>query len=109
MASGMGLVPVAVAITPAAATAGPVLAAGGLVDVGQEGQLAGALHGAGDLALVPATRAGDPPGADLALLGDEPTQAVDVLVVDVLDLVLAIRTGLAPSAGRPTLPITAPH
>ena len=53
-----------------------------------------------DLALVAAARAGDAPRADLAALGDEAAQRRGVLVVDLLDLVLAVRAGLAPPASR---------
>src|SRR5262245_11269398 len=42
-----------------------------------------------------AAGAADPARADLPALGDEPAQRRDVLVVDLLDLVLAVRAGLA--------------
>jgi hypothetical protein len=76
----------------------------GLGRVGQQRDFAGALDGAGDLALVPAAGARDAARADLAALGDEPAQAGDVLVVDLLDLVLAVRTRLAaPGTGSALL------
>ncbi len=53
--------------------------------------------GDGDLPLVLAARASDPPGADLALLGDVPAQLVEVLPVDLVDLLLAEVTALPPS------------
>jgi hypothetical protein len=74
----------------------PLLAA--LGHVRQERHLAGALDRDGDLALVAAARAADPPGADLPLLGDVPPQLADVLVVDLLDLALAEEARLAPAA-----------
>src|SRR4051794_15008729 len=64
--------------------------------VGEQRELAGALDGAGDLALVAAAGAGDATRADLAALGDEAPQRPDVLIVDLGDLVAAIRAGLAP-------------
>ena len=87
----------AVAATAAALAVFPAA----LVHVGQQRQLAGALDGRGDLALVPSAGAGDAPRADLALLGDEPAQAGHVLVIDLLDLVSAVRTWLAPAAPGP--------
>src|SRR3954469_13587676 len=103
MASGMALVPVPIAVTAAAAAD----ALGGrLGGVGQQGQLAGALDGRGDLVLVPAAGAGDPARADLAALGDELPQRGDVLVVDELDLVLAVLAGLATAAAGTTLAVT---
>src|SRR4051794_24463013 len=100
MASGIGLVPLPIAVTPAAAADA---LGGGLGRVGQQGQLAGALHRGRDLVLVPAAGAGDATRADLAALGDESAQAGDVLVVDELDLVLAVRAGLAAPAARAAL------
>src|SRR3954447_5178504 len=99
MASGMTLVPVAIAAAAATDALG-----GGLGGVGQQGQLAGALDGGRDLVLVPAAGARDAARADLAALGHEAPQARDVLVVDELDLVLAVRAGLAaPAAGTALL------
>src|SRR5215211_8046288 len=101
MACGIGGLPVAVAIAvPAAlvAAVGP--------DVGQQGELAGALDRRGDLVLVPAARARDAARADLAAVGDELPQRGDVLVVDELDLVAAVLAGLATAAAGPALPIT---
>src|SRR5439155_19886068 len=48
------------------------------------------------LPLVPAARAGDPTRADLPLLRYVAPKLVNVLVVDLVDLVLAEVTGLAP-------------
>src|SRR4051794_23571188 len=64
--------------------------------IGEQRELAGALDRAGDLALVATAGAGDAARADLAALGDEPAQRADVLVVDLGDLVAAVRAGLAP-------------
>src|SRR4051812_7375597 len=101
-AAGWGLVAVAIAT----ATARAVLAAT-LVDVGEQGELARALHRAGDLRLVATARAGDAARADLPLLGDELAQGRDVLVVDLLDLVATVLAGLAaPAAGA--APLVAP-
>jgi hypothetical protein len=52
-------------------------------------------------------RAGDPPRADLALLGDELVQGGYVLIVDLLDLVTAVLAWLAPAASGPTLLVSA--
>src|SRR3954451_12340931 len=104
MASGMALVPVAIAV--AAAAAADALG-GGLGRVGQQRELTGALDGGRDLVLVPAAGAGDATRPDLAALGHEPAQAGDVLVVDELDLVLAIRAGLAAPAARAALLVPA--
>src|SRR5439155_3139487 len=80
-----------------------------LPHVGQERHLAGALDGGRDLHLVAPAGAGDAARADLALLGDEAAQLIQVLVVDVLDLhpaeVAVALPGLAlleagPAAGR---------
>src|SRR5271170_3880634 len=98
MASGIRCslpVPVAVAVAPAAARR--VLATA-LVHIRQQRQLARALDGAGDLALMAPAGAGDPPRADLALLGDELLKRADVLVVDLLDLVATVLAWLAPAA-----------
>src|SRR6185312_2591849 len=94
------LLPVAVAV---AAVAPRAVLATALVDVGQQRELTGALDRARDLHLVAPARAGDPARADLALLGDELAQRGDVLVVDLLDLVAAVLTGLAPAAADPAL------
>src|SRR6185295_10067783 len=53
-----------------------------LVGVGQHGQEARALDGGGQLALEERARAGQAGRRDLAVLADEVTQGVDVLVVD---------------------------
>ena len=65
--------PVAVAVAAFTAPARAVVAAA-LVDVRQQRELTGALDRTGDLDLVAPAGAGDPPRADLALLGDELAQ-----------------------------------
>src|SRR3954452_3484052 len=77
--------------------------------VRQQRQLARALDRPGDLALVAAAGAGDAPRADLAAVGDQPAQRADVLVVDLVDLVAAVRTGLAPAAAGTALAVAATH
>jgi hypothetical protein len=62
----------------------------------------GALNSARDLAMMAAARSRDPPRADLAALGDEPAQRRNVLVVDLADLVPAVRAGLAPTRASPS-------
>jgi len=93
----------------ARATAGPLAAFPALVralgDVRQQRKLPGALDSARDLALMAAARSRDPPRADLAALGDEPAQRRNVLVVDPVDLVPAVRAGLAPTRGRSVRPV----
>src|SRR5204863_765254 len=75
-------------------------------DVWEEAELPGALHGPSELALVTAAAAGHSGGADLALLGELAADAVEVLVVDDVDLVPAIRAGLAPACAGRSLSIT---
>src|SRR5205823_119217 len=65
-------------------------------DVRKQRHLSRALHRDRNLPLVAATRARDPPRADLALLRDVAPQLVVVLVVDLLDLLLAEVTALPP-------------
>src|SRR6476646_7485886 len=65
----------------------PGLAGG--AGVRQHRHLTGVLDGRGDVALVLGAVAGDPPGPDLAAVGDELPQQARVLVVDVGDLFLA--------------------
>ncbi len=84
----------AVAITVAVATRPLTVIASAFGNVRQQRKLACALYGTRDLALMATTRAGDPPRADLAPLGDEPTQGGEVLVVDLIDLVAAIGARL---------------
>jgi hypothetical protein len=95
----------AVAVAVAVPIATTTALASALGHVWQQRKLARALDGARDLALVATAGTGDPPGADLAALGDEPAQGRDVLVVDLVDPVAAIRAGLAPPGGRAALPI----
>src|SRR5438270_1527576 len=97
---------VAVAV---AAFAPRAVVAPALVDVRQQRELASALDSARDLDLVTAARAGDPPRADLALLGDELAQRRDVLVVDLLDFVAAVLARLSPAARRTALLVAAPN
>src|SRR5262245_50551545 len=104
MASGMALVPVPIAVTAAAAAGGLGRGLGG---VRQQRQLAGALDGGRDLVLMTTAGARDAARADLAALGDEAAQARHVLVVDELDLVLAVRAGLATPAARAALLVPA--
>jgi hypothetical protein len=65
--------------------------------VRQQSHLTRTLDRAGYLALVPAAGAGDSTGTDLAAVRDEPAQSRDVLVVDLLDLVAAVRARLTPT------------
>src|ERR1044072_6852316 len=96
-----------VATAPAAAAALALgVVASALVDVRQQRQLTGALDRTGELCLVAPPRAGDPPRADLALLGDELAQRGRVLVVGLLDLLLAVRARLAPAAAGAALLVT---
>src|SRR5689334_1483786 len=92
MAWGMALLAVAI-LAPAATALVALLAV--VPDVGQQGHLAGALDRGGDLVLVPAARARDPPRADLAAVGDVLAERADVLVVDLVDLVAAEPARLA--------------
>src|SRR5262245_6286319 len=64
--------------------------------VRQERHLARPLDGDRDLALMPATRSGDPARPDLALLRDVAPELVVVLVVDFLDL-LATEEAVLPA------------
>src|ERR1700743_736726 len=99
----------ALPVSAAAATAAAALAllrARALAHVGQERQLAGALDRAGDLVLMPAARARDATGADLAAVRDELAKGGDVLVVDELPLVAAVLAGLPASAAPSGLAIT---
>src|SRR5262245_43103017 len=67
--------------------------------VREECHLSRALDGCRHLDLMPAAGAGDPPRADLPLLGDVPPELRDVLVVDLLHLVAAEVAAL-PLPGR---------
>src|SRR5262249_15888444 len=60
-----------------------------LADEGQEGQDPRALHGDPDLARVARARAGTAPRHDLPAVGDEPREALVLLVVDAPDLLQA--------------------
>src|SRR4051794_24286668 len=107
MAEGISRPPLAL-VAPATAAAAFALGvvASALVDVRQQRQLTGALDRTSDLALMAPAGTCDPPGADLALLGDELAQRGRVLVVGLLDLLLAIRARLAPAAAGPALLVT---
>src|SRR5207302_258711 len=73
-------------------------------DVWEQTELPRALHRARQLALVTAAAAGHAGRTDLALLRELAADATEVLVVDDVDLVPAIRAGLAPAcAGRSAL------
>src|SRR5690606_2627736 len=56
-----------------------------LVGIGQQSQVARALHGDGELALIVRLRARDPARNNLAGLGDVALQDAQILVVDLLD------------------------
>ena len=108
MACGHRLALVAVAIAAAAATRA-VLAAGGLGDVGSSASSRARLTARAIWLWwrrqAPVMR------RERILPFSEMNRrsAVDVLVVDLLDLVLAVRAGLAPAAAGPALLVTAPH
>src|SRR5437763_548155 len=85
--------PTAVAWRAAAAAPRPSLVHGPL-GVGQKGQLTGGLDGHRHVALVLRAVARHPPGPDLAPVGHEPAQEVDVLVVHPLDVFFAEDTDL---------------
>src|ERR1051325_6015317 len=79
-----------------------------LSDVGQHAEFPGALHRAGELALVTPARPGDAGGADLALLAHGATQRAEVLVVHDVDLVAAEGARLPAAAGTQALLAIAP-
>src|SRR5262249_30793709 len=70
-------------------------------------ELARTLNRARQLALVTAAATGHASRADLALLGELAANPAEVLVVDDVDLVPAIRAGLAPACAGRSLAITA--
>src|SRR5499427_4144346 len=70
----------------------PGLAGG--AGVRQHRHLTGVLDGRGDVALMLGAVAGDPPGPDLAAVGDELPQQTRVLVVHADDLLLAEQANL---------------
>src|SRR3954452_15903806 len=76
-------------------------------NVGQQTELARTLHRAGQLALVATAATGDASGADLALLRELTANSGEILVVDDVDLVPAIRAGLAPACAGGSLSIAA--
>src|SRR6202035_4127448 len=84
------------------AVAAPTAALG---NVREQRKLAGALDRPGELALVAAARPGDPARADLAAVGDEPTQRREFLVIDLLDPVAAVRARLAAARGHRPFPV----
>src|SRR5439155_23694563 len=61
------------------------------------------LDGGLQLPLMHGTRARNPPGQDLAALGHEGTEQLDILVVDIVDLVRAELAHLPPPEHRPPL------
>src|SRR5260221_13046660 len=67
--------------------------------------LPGALDGRLQLALVHGAGAGDAPRQNLAALGHEGSQQLDVLVVDVVDLVRAELADLAAAEHRTALAV----
>src|SRR3990170_2258608 len=71
--------------------------------VRQQGELAGILHGGGDVALMLDAVAGHAPRPDLAAIRDELAQHDHVLVVDPVHLVLAELAVLALPALLPGL------
>src|SRR5690242_16811857 len=81
----------------------------GRAGVRQQRHLPRVLHGLGDLTLLLHGDTGDPTGADLAPVGDELPQDVDVLVVDLLDtrglqrvlLLLGLANGWLRHRGAP--------
>src|SRR3954447_26498899 len=79
-----------------------------LADVGKQADLTGALDRARELRRVAPAGAGDARGADLALVAHRAPEPRDVLVVDRLDLVAAIRAGLAAPASGRALPVPTP-
>jgi len=95
IACGIRLPVLAIAIAIAATASGALVRR--LGDVRQQRKLASALHGARDLVLVPTAGAGDAARADLAPFGDEAPQRAKILVVDLVDLLLAVRARLAPT------------
>src|SRR5690242_13426899 len=76
------------------------LAAVLLHDVGQQGEEAGALDRLGQFALLLGRNRGDAARHDLAALGNEARQQLDVLVVDRRRVRSAERAGLAAAEER---------
>src|SRR5215470_7396070 len=74
--------------------ASPPSALSGRAGVRQQRHLAGVLDRRGDVALMLGAVAGDPPGPDLAAVGDELPQQARVLVVHPDDLLLAEQADL---------------
>src|SRR6202034_907138 len=72
----------------------PPSASAGRARVGQQRHLTRVLDRGGDVALVLRAVAGNPPGPDLAAVGDELPQQPRVLVVHVSDLFLAEQANL---------------
>jgi hypothetical protein len=78
-----------------------------LRDVGEEAELPSPLDSRGQLVLMTTAAAGHAGGTDLALLRELAADSAEVLVVDDVDLVPAVRAGLAPACAGRSLPITA--
>ena len=82
----------------------PVLA---IADIRQKAQLASPLDSPSQLALMTPTAAGHAGGSDLALLRELAADSAEVLVVDDVDLVPAVRARLTPAGTGRAFPITA--
>src|SRR3954463_13140377 len=108
IASGIALALLAIAAVPATAPTALGALLAGIADVGQQRDLSRPLDRLGELVLVATAGTADPAGADLAALGHEAAQGRDVLVVDLLDLVLAVRAGLAPAGTGAALLVAPP-
>jgi hypothetical protein len=67
----------------------------------QERDVSAPLHRDGDLALMPRAVAGDASGKDLATLGDEESERLDVLVINERRLVNAEAADLFPDLKTP--------
>src|SRR5688500_2238496 len=76
-------------------------------DEGDEGEHAGALDGAHQLALVPGAGPGDPARQDLGALGNVVLEGLQVLVVDPLGLLLAELAVLPPPEEEAAAPTAA--
>src|SRR3546814_14838188 len=73
-----------------------------LDDERQQGQVAGALDGLGQFALLLGRHRGDARGHDLAAFGNEPRQQLRVLVVDLRRIGARERAGLSAPEERAT-------
>src|SRR5215831_13005051 len=82
----------------------PVWSALGVGRERQQRDGARALQGVGQRPLMLGARPGDAARQDLAPLGQEPAEAADLLVVDVVDALDAERADLAVGPLRPPVP-----